>query len=78
MFRKTDVLPNGAVVCDSACVKGTIVYLATWPKWNGDEYITWLANLSTPGETYWGHYFDTREEARKDFYNRFKDLLGTV
>ena len=35
-----------------------------------EEYVTWVSNLDTPDNYYWGHYFPTLEMAEKDFADR--------
>jgi len=32
------------------------------------RYVTWM--MDARGDTYWGHYFETRDEAVKDMLNR--------
>lgn len=42
------------------------------------QFATWEANTVGPGyHTYWGHYFDDREEAERDFEKRVLQLSGS-
>ena len=62
-------LPNGARILKRAfhSDKGW-VWLC---RWNGaSPYITWASNTESPGETYWGHYFEHYDSAYHDFEKR--------
>lgn len=64
-----DKLQNGAHVVEIYMSTNKNVVLADWTS-TGDraKFVTW--ELDNAGNSYRGHYFDTVELARKDFFSR--------
>ena len=54
-------VPNG---------RGLLVSLYYLPDNALTPYVTWMSNTEEPEKTYWGNYFQTREEAEEDFDRR--------
>ncbi len=50
--------------------KDAVVVLYHLPDNIVTPYVTWMANKETPENTYWGHYFQTLEDAQEDFDKR--------
>lgn len=50
--------------------KDTLVVLYYLPDNILTPYATWIADRRNPERTFWGHYFQTREEAEEDFDRR--------
>ena len=50
--------------------KETIVGLWYLPDNVLTPYVTWISKKDDYEKTYWGHYFQTREEAEEDFDKR--------
>ncbi len=48
----------------------TVVVLYYLPDNPYTPYATWVASRKRPEHTYWGHYFQTLEEAQDDFDRR--------
>lgn len=67
---KLTKLPNGAEILKTKKINGEyLIYLCYW-QGRLNKYITWQANVASPSETYWGHYFDNEADAQKDFQKR--------
>lgn len=63
-------LPNGAQIINRVQRRdGVWVWLGYFAG-HAMPYVTWLANASSPGATYWGHYHETVEKAADDFHER--------
>jgi len=67
IYNSGDTLPNGATVIGARekVIHDEGIIVARW----GDEYVTW-AYCPSNGNTFWGHYFNSCEEAMKDYYSR--------
>jgi hypothetical protein len=48
----------------------TLVVLYELPGNDVTPYVTWMSRVDEPEATFWGHYFETREEAEQDFADR--------
>jgi hypothetical protein len=64
-----NVLPNGAEILDRCSLGRTWVWMAYWSG-HYMPYVTWLSSTDNPGDTFWGHYFLTAEQAQLDFSER--------
>jgi hypothetical protein len=58
--------------------KETDVVLYFLPDNEYTPYVTWVVRKDNPGSTFWGHYFQTREEAEEDFDKRSWNLDKSV
>ncbi len=58
---------------DQATYRGdrdAIVVLYYLPGRSYTPYVTWVASKHMPEDTYYGHYFETLEDAEEDFTHR--------
>lgn len=63
-------LPNGAkILSRKQKDDGVWVWLAYW-KGHAFPYVTWISSPTSPGETFWGHYFSTATVAIHDYVKR--------
>jgi len=60
-------LLDQAVYCKD---RDAIVVLYYLPDNIYTPYVTWVANKREPKSTFWGHYFETLEDAQEDFDKR--------
>lgn len=64
-------LKNGATLLRANRLDpNLLLVLATWIGGTGREFVIWHSN--NEGDTFWGHYFNDRDEAEK----RYKELLN--
>lgn len=69
-----DRLPNGANIISRwyHAQRDRWIVLACWQKGNSRwEYITWATDDC--GNAYWGHYFNTYQQALEDFNKRSQE-----
>ena len=72
MAKYVDPAMAGRELLDWAPKKGDkelMIVLYHLPG-NYDPYVTWVARKDSPENTFWGHYFQTLEEAERDFEKR--------
>lgn len=62
---KRAALPSGPVTLEADIVLVHLTHNTVSP------YVTWQMNIKD-GDTYWGHYHQTLEEATAEFYERCK------
>ena len=61
-------LKNGAIEVARIQIDDKIAVLADTSNVAGQPWATW--RMDEEGNTFWGHYFDTRDEAVKDMLSR--------
>jgi len=69
-----NTLPNGATILGRRRTGSSWAWLCYW-QGHATPYVTWLSNQDSPGDTYWGHYFNSLEKATEDYVNRCESLV---
>jgi hypothetical protein len=66
-----NTLPNGAKILDRRQIGEYWVWFA---EFHGPQpYVTWVSNVSSPGETYWGHYHTLFLKGYDEFCERIRE-----
>lgn len=66
--QTSKTLKNGAIEIARIEIGDTIIVAADTNGMAGNPWATWA--MDAEGNTYWGHYFDSRDEAIEDMRSR--------